>query len=596
MKRSRELVDCLVFRNAREGEISRCTGDQRAVSNNPGIRAKPKRCRSLYKVSRYPTPLRGLQSVRQLFCWALIALPAGCDSLTPQPVVNSQAAVSPDASTTDGAVLPTDATSTNSPAAFEFTDDDITAPPLNNPPSESNQSPRVEIEHRAFATLQPLTTDQPEALLEHLRQIDAALQDLVLAGSSNFVAEKEFTDGGLRLGRMKLAAGKQLTNSPTASDEQRKAGVIAQLVALSHMSGLRDVGAAQQLERFAKELAASGDADLAHQARVVLIGFELQALQNGLHQQPDALLAEVAALFPRPQDRGFPEFMVLQQAQQVLTQMGFAEAAQQIKRSVIDAYRTSPDSQLRGEAWLVEVQSSQAYLNFLQAFRSLGTDAFDTPAALVAVRGLYEAFPNMQTLEQIATTIANIEYSGYVPLSQDVASFTKESLSNHASADQTYVNKALGDHATRMKLLNSPAQLEGLVGFDGQALNWNEYAGKIVLVDFWASWCVKCLREIPAIRQVHAEFAEQGFAVISVNMDENLANGREFVQQQSFPWRSFHSDDPTAIGFQSALARQMGVNAIPFMMLIDRDGRIAALHVRGPQLRPAVEKLIVPKE
>ncbi len=543
-------------------------------------------------------------------------LSAACDRSTPQPVtaplgaaIDSQATGgSLDAGTSLPPPGDTTAAQTSigisangipgldseSRATIVPLDNDISAPPLDEPATNSASTQQVAIETRPFATLQPVVSDDPLTLLEHLQQIDAALQDLVLAGSSNFLSEKEFNEHGLRLGRMKQAAGVQLSKAPSASDQQRKAGVIAELVALSHMSGLRDVGAAQQLERFASQLATHADADLSHQARVVLIGFELQALQNGLRQQPDALLAQVAELFARPQDRGFPEFMVLQQAQQVLTQMGFADASEKVRQTVIDAYRTSPESQLRGEAWLVEVQSSQAYLNFLQAFRSLGTESFDSSAALVAVRGLYQAFPTMQTLEQIATAIANIEYSGYVPLSQDVAQFTQESLNSLAetNGDQAYVRKALSDHAKRMGLLNSTVQFDGLIGFDGQSFDLTEYTGKVVLVDFWASWCLKCLREIPTIRQVHSEFAEQGLTIISVNMDENLAKGGEFVQQQNFPWRSFHSTDRNALGFQSPLAKQLGINAIPFMMLIDRQGRVAALHVRGNQLRPAVEKLI----
>ncbi len=526
----------------------------------------------------------------------------GCDRSAPQPVATSQGTVSASDQASDAAVQPPNEISSMDVAEVDSNQDlsdmgaDATRPGANGNGSDfTGQRQRIsqiELEARPFATLQPITTSDPQALIEHLRQIDAALQDLVLAGSSNFLDESTFTAGGMRLGRMKQAAGAQLAASPNANLEQRKAGTIAQLVALSHMSGLRDVQAAQELERFATDLAVSGDADLAHQARVVLIGFELQALQNGLHQQPDALMAQVAELFGREQDRGFPEFMVLQEAQQVLSQMGFTDAAENVRQIRIAAYRTSPDAQLRGEAWLIEVQASQAYQNFLQAFGSLGSDEFDSSAALAALRGLHQAFPTLQTLEQIATTIANIEYSGQVTLSQDVASFTQQALTAFATADTAYIDKALSDHAARMKLVNSTPALDGLVGFDGQPLDWSAYEGKVVLVDFWASWCLKCMREIPAIRQAHQAFAEQGFVVLSINMDENLANGRDFVQQQNFPWRSFHSADPQALGFKSPLARQLGVNAIPFLMLVGRDGRVAELHVRGSKLRPAIEKLI----
>ncbi|MCA9132771.1 MAG: hypothetical protein KDA45_06440, partial [Planctomycetales bacterium] len=172
----------------------------------------------------------------------------------------------------------------------------IVAPTLND---------QTEMQRRPFATLQAKDTDVPEELIEHLREIDSALQDLVLAGSSNMLDEGSFRQAGLRLGRMKQEAGKRLANAPSATAEQRKSGMLAQLIALSHMSGLRHVESAKELSRFAEQLVSSGDPDLAHQSRVVLLGFELQALQNGVHSAPEQLLAGLEGLFERPEDRGF---------------------------------------------------------------------------------------------------------------------------------------------------------------------------------------------------------------------------------------------------------------------------------------------------
>lgn len=542
--------------------------------------------------------------VVRLAMWlAAVLLLQGCDSSVPVPIEPAVAPSSDTASVEPGNLSSTSADATGTqptgkplgavPAnALGSLEVPIVAPPADSESQVAAQSSPPELMQQPFMTLQPIHSTDPLELINHLRQIDLALQDLVLAGSSNSLDEQTFKRIGLRLGRMKQAAGLQLAQLPEASESQRKSGVLAQLVALSHMSGLRDVEAAQELERFANALSASDDADLAHQAAVVIIGFELQSLQNGVHSTPDELLAQVGRLFRRPQDRGFPEFMVLQQAQQVLRQMGFNEQAEQVQRSLVEAYRTAPDRKLRSEAWLIEVQSSQAYQNFLQAFGPLGTEQFDAAAALAALRGLYDQFPSLQTLEQIASTITNIEYSGHVPLSQDVASFTRQRLSDYPDADTTLIGNALAAHSARTALLGQPLNLSGLVDFEGRPLEPSDYAGKVVLVDFWASWCVKCMREIPAIRQSYAEFSERGFDVLSVNMDENLASGRSFVEQQKFPWRSFHNQNLHELGFKSALAQQLGVSAIPFMLLLDRDGRVAALHVRGEQLGPAIAKLL----
>lgn len=523
----------------------------------------------------------------------------GCDSPRPAPVQPeapaSLTSTDPSSVGVDGRAPAANANG-NAPTADspDTADAQSVVPPQND--ARSTTSPlapsEIDLSQRPFMTLQPITSSSPAELIAHLRQIDSALQDLVLAGSHDFLDEQTFTQSGLRLGRMKQAAGLQLAQSSESSESERKAGVLAQLVALSHMSGLGDVPAAQELERFASEMSTAADADLAHQAQVVLIGFELQSLQNGVRSTPDMLLSQVGKLFVRPEDRGFPEFMVLQQARQVLHQMGFGEAADQVKQTVIEAYRTSPDPQLRSESWLIETQESQAYQNFLQAFRGLGSEQFDSVAALAALRGLYEEFPSLQTLEQIASTIANIEYSGHVALSQDVAKFAQQAMADYSDEETVGVKNALDAHAARTALLGHELPLTGLVGFDGQPLSWDDYQGKVVLVEFWASWCIKCMHELPGIRQSYTEFSDRGFDVLSVNMDENLASGRTFVEQQNFPWRSFHSDDPQAIGFKSPLAQQLGVNAIPFMLLVGRDGRVAALHVRGDQLKPAIAKLL----
>jgi thiol-disulfide isomerase/thioredoxin len=362
------------------------------------------------------------------------------------------------------------------------------------------------------------------------------------------------------------------------------------------MSGLRDVEAARELQKFAAELSETADPDLAHQSRVVLLGFEIQALQNGLRDEPGDLLAQLQQLFQRPEDRNFPEFMVLQQAEQVLMQMGFEEEAKQVRRLLVQEYNESPDPQLRGEAWLIETSGSQAYENFVVAFSSLGSVEFDASAALAAVRGLYQQFPSLQTLEQIAGTVTNIEYSGQVALSDDVASFIRMYLGEYGAVEQAEqragIEGVLEAHGARTGLLGSPLPLEGLIGFDGQPFQWSDYQGKVVLVDFWATWCIPCMRELPTIRAAHAALNSQGFEVLSVNMDDDLQAANDFVQKQTFPWRTFRADDPSQLGFRAPFAQRLGISAIPFMVLVGQDGKVSGLHVRGQTLIPTIRELL----
>ncbi len=536
---------------------------------------------------------------------AIALLVAGCNRVTPENVTANSDGSLPANSPVDkpsvGNVTPdNEAESTSADArlsdqAGRTTPPPATAPPPVSPPAFATpvQTDQTQAVERPFMTLQESNTTNPGELVGYINEIDTAIQDLITAGTNNIVDKETYTEGGLRLGRMKLEAGRRLVAAADATDQQRKTGQMAQLVALSHMSGLRDVEAAKELERFARELADSDDADLAHQSRVVLMGFQLQAFQNGVSSDPALLVEQAKNLFVRPEDRNFPEFMMLQQARQILSQMGFAEAAKQMDEILVAEYRDSPDPQLRGEAWGLETYGSQALENFGAAMRSMGSESFDPQALLAAARGLFEAFPSIQTLEQLAGTITNIEYGGYVDLSQQLVEVIRQSLATlDAQEGAGEIEAILAGHLKRVSLIGKPLPLSGLIGFDGQPFNWSDYQGKALIVDFWATWCVPCLQEIPNIRETYADLAEKGFDVVSVNMDESLTPAEMFVQKRAFPWRTFHAEDKNALGFQSDFAKQLGISAIPFMILIGPDGNVAAIHVRGEKLAPAVRKLL----
>lgn len=540
------------------------------------------------------------------FCSTLLTLGlalliAGCNRLSPQP--DSSQGASSDASTPPQTNALADSQQTNPasprtiPGPQSPIDNDvgISAPQV----ADDEEAPAAgqipaEFAQRTFAVIEPVESEQPAELFAFLKRIDAAISDLVVLGSNNQVEQAVFVEQGLRLGSMKLDAGEQLANSPEASPAERKTGVLTQLVALSHMSGLGDVQAAQKLEDLARGLIDSGDPELAHEGHIVLLGFDLQALQNGLKEQPDELLAHVEGLFQRPEDRNFPEFMTLQQAYSVLNRMGFREEGEQIKQVIIKQYQDVADAQLRGEAWAFAVGDSQAWANFHQAQQSLlGTGEGSAQDLLAAARGLFEAYPSAQTLEQLAKFVANMEYAGFVAASDQLASFLEQQRQQlPESPAKQIASQLLDDHAARLGLIGQQLALDKLVDFEGHPIDWSQYDGKVVLIDFWATWCMPCLREMPNLRQVRQLFSEDEFAIVAINMDESPSEAGDFIRNQRFPWTNYHFQDP--VGFRSEFATQHGLNMIPFLVLRNRDGTVAAVHVRGNQLEPRIRALLDP--
>jgi len=109
--------------------------------------------------------------------------------------------------------------------------------------------------------------------------------------------------------------------------------------------------------------------------------------------------------------------------------------------------------------------------------------------------------------------------------------------------------------------------------------------GKVVLVDFWATWCGPCIAEIPNMLEAHAKYGKRGFEIIGVSLDRTDEAITKFNDARKIPWTSINIED------SKKLADTYGVNAIPFPVLIDREGNVVSLRARGPQLDRLLERL-----
>jgi peroxiredoxin len=112
-----------------------------------------------------------------------------------------------------------------------------------------------------------------------------------------------------------------------------------------------------------------------------------------------------------------------------------------------------------------------------------------------------------------------------------------------------------------------------LPDLDGKTVRLSDSAGKVRLVDFWATWCAPCREEIPGFKELHAKYKDEGFELIAISMDEEGDKVvRPFVEKAGIPYTNLIGNDAVGDAFG-------GIVGFPSAFLVDRDGKIVSRYV-----------------
>jgi thiol-disulfide isomerase/thioredoxin len=139
-----------------------------------------------------------------------------------------------------------------------------------------------------------------------------------------------------------------------------------------------------------------------------------------------------------------------------------------------------------------------------------------------------------------------------------------------------------------LALMGKPIDLQGYT-VDGTQTDLSQYKGKVVLVDFWATWCGPCRAEIPNILKNWDKYHGDGFEVMAVSVDEDLDALETFVGEEKPPWTVVADNHPKN---KNSMAAKFGIRGIPAFILIGKDGKVAAVHCRGERLGKQLAQLI----
>jgi peroxiredoxin len=123
---------------------------------------------------------------------------------------------------------------------------------------------------------------------------------------------------------------------------------------------------------------------------------------------------------------------------------------------------------------------------------------------------------------------------------------------------------------------------------DGAAVSTTALKGKVVLVDFWATWCPPCREEIPNVVAAYEKYHAKGFEVVAVSLDRDEGDLKKFIEEKKMPWPQIYEG-------ASEIAEKFGVESIPTTYLIGADGKVVARDLRGDDLAKHLEVLLAKK-
>jgi thiol-disulfide isomerase/thioredoxin len=454
---------------------------------------------------------------------------------------------------------------------------------------------------KSYMKLEMTSSQDPKELMRFLSSVDRSLQEMQADATSRMINDDVILDRGMAVSRIKLTAAERLEKVASTPEEKSRA-LIGKLEALGQMAQFKDVPSSDELRIVAKQLASHEDPKVALQAQRMQLMSAVVDMKNQ-SATPESVVEIAASMLEKMETPDVSIFTSVVQAAQALDALaaqGEGEAntnAEQATNQLVDLleakFRDVNNPQMGMAAWRLKMQRLPDFENYLKVLDTRMAMSADPVQVGATAKQLMEKVPSPWTALALTQCATQFEYMGTTDLAKELYDIAATQLETTKTEElKLQIQESINGFKAKSESIGKPLALDSLVDTDGKPLDPARYEGKVVLVDFWATWCGPCIAEIPNIQKVYDSKHAEGFEVIAVNLDDQRSDLDTFLTQQKMPWSVYVSAVPGKAGMETPLARSLLINAIPFTMLIGRDGNVAAIHVRGAALQTKVEELL----
>lgn len=266
-----------------------------------------------------------------------------------------------------------------------------------------------------------------------------------------------------------------------------------------------------------------------------------------------------------------------------------------------EAVGTAMDLAAEVEEWAKAVEHADAYLKaYEQGERRLEVlvakaGALSHAGTKEATQAAYGAAFDAMDVEKTNPNLVLGSYAALADYLVEQNDLEGAKAAYQACKDKYASHEASGEVAGFVESLLRNVELVGrdaiaipetAKDLDGKPVTLADFKGKVLLIDFWATWCGPCRKEMPNVIKAYTKYHAKGFEVLGVSIDspEDVAKLKAFVTDKGMPWRQIHDG-------QKAVASAYEVRSIPHTVLVGRDGKVIRIGLRGQALDKALERL-----
>ncbi|MCC9609336.1 redoxin family protein [Blastopirellula sp. JC732] len=423
------------------------------------------------------------------------------------------------------------------------------------------------------------------------------LRYMKAVGETNFpntASQKDLHEFANKVYTNIMEAADRLLALPGATSEQRRDALQFKFHAYEVLASINPMQAEQLIaDRTALAQKLTQDPDRAIRTFGMLYMFEymLQDFASGKQELGTMVKEDALAIIGDP-GASTQHLEVAMNAANVFGQMGHSDVAVEILTTARQTFAKSQNKELADASVGLDDHILQWKI-FGAMMDAANGDEVRGQEMLQLIQQLVDSF-GKESLEPVSTIQAieqKMEEFNRMALAKSVNDLLLKNYSDHPNEQVAAAIRESAQSANkRLALIGSPLPLVGS-NLDGTPFNWADYRGRYVLVDFWATWCGPCLAEIPNIQENFVKYREKGFEVVGVNLDEDPKSLEAFFTKRQLPWTTVISNDPNATGFNNVNAVHCGVDGIPFLVLVDPEGKVVEINPRGERLGEVLDSI-----